>query len=176
MGAALTLFRRQGISRTGVNEICRAAGVSKGVFAHHFPGGKATLVDACLDRNGAEFAGLLTRVAAQSDGTAPGLVRSLFARYADLMRRHGADVGCPIVAASVDMPPGAAGSESPASAAVARWREVATALHPGLAGHDEFVLASLQGALVLARATGDPGVLERAGERVASSLAPHQDT
>ena len=35
--AALELFAREGYDATGVAEICRAAGVSKGAFYHHFP-------------------------------------------------------------------------------------------------------------------------------------------
>jgi TetR/AcrR family transcriptional repressor of nem operon len=36
MEAAFTLVRRQGLSATSVDEICAAAGVSKGAFFHHF--------------------------------------------------------------------------------------------------------------------------------------------
>jgi len=167
---ALTLFRRQGINGTGVEEICLSAGVSKGVFAHHFPGGKKALVVACLERDGEELAALLDRSVDWSDGTAAGLVRALFSRYAELMRRHGTDIGSPMAAAAVDTRCGAAGAGSPAAAAVARWRTEITGRHAALAGHDEMVLATLEGALVLARATGDPGTLERAGDRLAETL------
>lgn len=36
LDAALTLIRRQGFAATSVDEICRAAGVTKGAFFHHF--------------------------------------------------------------------------------------------------------------------------------------------
>lgn len=36
LDAALTLVRRQGWSATSVDELCRAAGVTKGAFFHHF--------------------------------------------------------------------------------------------------------------------------------------------
>jgi AcrR family transcriptional regulator len=168
--AALRLFRRQGISGTGVEQICHEAGVSKGVFAHHFPDGKKALVVACLERNGEDFAALLDRSVARSDGTAAGLVEALFSRYAELMRRHGTDVGCPMAAAAVDTRSGAAGAGSPAAAAVDRWRTEVAGRHAALIGHDELVLATLEGALVLARATGDPGALERMGGRLAELL------
>lgn len=170
--AALTLFRRQGISGTGVEQICREAGVSKGVFTHHFPEGKKALVAACLHRNGEDFATLLDRTVARSDGTAAGLVQTLFSRYAELMRKHGTDVGCPMAAAAVDTRSGAAGVGSPAAVAVDRWRTEVTSRHAALAGDDELVLATLEGALVLARATGDPGALDRMGGRLAELLRP----
>ena len=37
LDAALTLFSKTGYDATGVAEICKSAGVSKGAFYHHFP-------------------------------------------------------------------------------------------------------------------------------------------
>jgi TetR/AcrR family transcriptional repressor of nem operon len=36
LGAAITLIRRNGYSATSVDDLCRAAGVTKGAFFHHF--------------------------------------------------------------------------------------------------------------------------------------------
>jgi len=36
LGAAITLIRKNGYAATSVEEICRAAGVTKGAFFHHF--------------------------------------------------------------------------------------------------------------------------------------------
>ncbi|WOI53725.1 TetR/AcrR family transcriptional regulator [Parvularcula sp. LCG005] len=44
--AALTLFRQQGYAATSVNELCTAAGVSKGAFFHHFPNKDALAIAA----------------------------------------------------------------------------------------------------------------------------------
>lgn len=166
--AALVLFRRQGISGTGVAEVCREAGVSKGVFAHHFPGGKKELVVTALARNDDFLATLLDRLVEQPPMTTQELIRALFSRYATLMRRYGTDVGCPMAAAAVDAGAGAAGAGSATAAAVDRWRGMLVSRYPAVGGHDELVLATLEGALVLARATGDPDVLERIGEALAA--------
>lgn len=168
--AALVLFRRQGISGTGVAQICDEAGVSKGVFAHHFPGGKKELVVTALARNDDFLATLLDRLVERPPITTQELIRALFSRYATLMRRYGTDVGCPMAAAAVDAGAGAAGAGSPTAAAVDRWRDVLVSRYPAIAGHDELVLATFEGALVLARATGDPDVLDRIGETLAASI------
>ena len=36
LGAAITLIRRNGYSATSVDDLCKAAGVTKGAFFHHF--------------------------------------------------------------------------------------------------------------------------------------------
>src|SRR3712207_3234588 len=36
LDAALSIIRRKGFSATSVDELCAAAGVTKGVFFHHF--------------------------------------------------------------------------------------------------------------------------------------------
>lgn len=75
-----------------------------------------------------------------------------------------------MAAAAVDSRSGAAGAGSPAAAAVDRWRSEVTSRCAALAGHDDLVLATLEGALLLARATGDPGALERMGDRLGALL------
>jgi len=47
--AALDRFARYGYDATGVAEICRAAGVSKGAFYHHFPSKQAAFLEL-MDR------------------------------------------------------------------------------------------------------------------------------
>jgi TetR/AcrR family transcriptional repressor of nem operon len=46
LDAALTLVRRQGWAATSVDQLCRAAGVTKGAFFHHFPSKEALGVAA----------------------------------------------------------------------------------------------------------------------------------
>ena len=52
---AALLFRRQGYSATGVNQILEAADVKAGSLYHHFPDGKQELAAAVVDRAGADI-------------------------------------------------------------------------------------------------------------------------
>jgi AcrR family transcriptional regulator len=75
--AALSLFSQSGYDATGVAEICRAAGVSKGAFYYHFPSKQALFLDllegwlADLDRQlvslGAEHTSVPQAVYAMAD-------------------------------------------------------------------------------------------------------------
>lgn len=60
LGAALNLVRLKGYDATSVDDLCRAAGVSKGAFFHHFESKEALAVAATqfwTDLTGRVFAG-----------------------------------------------------------------------------------------------------------------------
>jgi TetR/AcrR family transcriptional repressor of nem operon len=57
--AARALVRRKGFAATSVDELCAAAGVTKGAFFHHFPSKEAlgvALIDDWTETTGAMFA------------------------------------------------------------------------------------------------------------------------
>ena len=65
IASATELIRRNGYVATTVNEICAAAGVTKGAFFHHFAS-KEALAETCLDLWRQQFAGLLAGAPFQS--------------------------------------------------------------------------------------------------------------
>jgi AcrR family transcriptional regulator len=166
--SAVELFRRRGVGAVGVAEVCAGAGVGKGVFAHHFPGGKDELVAAVARANGAQVQGLLARRTA-TDRPLPDLVERFFTGYARLMRERGTDYGCPVAAGVVDASATSAAARGAAAAAFRSWTgQLAQRCPQDVA---ELVIAALEGAILLARAEDDPGVLERAGTTLARLLA-----
>ena len=172
--AAILLFRRQGVSGTGLDEICRRAGVTKGVFAHHFPGGKRELLTAAVERNASDVRALLARLAERSDGSAPELVRALFATYARLFRKHGWAFGCPVAAAVVEA---REDEEVVVGAAFASWRAALREVdfRDGL---DALVVAAFEGAILQARADRNADVFDQIGESLAQlieSATPRQE-
>ena len=65
IASATELIRRNGYVATTVDEICAAAGVTKGAFFHHFAS-KEVLAETCLDLWRQQFAELLAGAPFQS--------------------------------------------------------------------------------------------------------------
>lgn len=164
---AVALVRRKGVAATGVAEVCERAGVTKGVFTHHFPGGKEELVTAVVAHTDRDVVRGLTGLTA-SGPSVTALITAPFDGYAALMRAKGTDVGCPVAASVVDASGSAPPVRDAASEAFAGW---ARAIALGLPDHDPdvatLIVAALEGAILLARADADPTVLERTGRTLA---------
>lgn len=92
LDAAAASFSRHGYEATGVAEICRAAGVSKGAFYYHFPSKQAlflALLQRWLDALDASMATLLAEA-----GSVPEALKSLSAAFQDVL--HTADGHLPM--------------------------------------------------------------------------------
>lgn len=169
--SATGLFRRVGVSGAGIGAICERAGVTKGVFSHHFPGGKDQLVVEVVERSGADVAALLRSVGPGAGGAPGPAVEAAFRAYGDLLRIEGTDFGCPVAASVVDTSQASPTVRRAAGEVFRRWsQDVAD----GLGGIDAEVgmllVAALEGAILLARAQGDPAVLDRTGAALAALL------
>ena len=73
--AAQQLFASGGYDATGVAEICKTAGVSKGAFYHHFPAKQAVFL-ALLENWLTVLDGQMALVLEGSESVAQGLVRT----------------------------------------------------------------------------------------------------
>ncbi len=157
--SATGLFRRHGLAGTSVADVCRRSGVTKGVFSHHFPGGRAELAREVIRQNGADVAAQL-HATAVSHPAPESLIGAIFDGYADLMTAKGPDFGCPVAAGAVDADAGAAVGTAVRNA-FRSWRaELTPPLDDDLAG---LVVAAVEGAILLARAERDPEVVRRIG-------------
>jgi TetR/AcrR family transcriptional repressor of lmrAB and yxaGH operons len=170
--AAVELFRAQGVSGSGVGAICQQAGVTKGVFSHHFPGGKAELVRAAVDRNTDEVRGLIIRLRLRTDGSTPELVLALFGAYTKLFQRHGWAYGCPVAATAVESGLDPMLAEA-AAAGFRAWRRLLGEIAPDV---DEstaaLLVATIEGAILQARAEQGAKVFTQIGQRLAELLRP----
>ena len=162
VGAAARAIRRSGYDGTGVADIMKKVGLTHGGFYAHFASREAMLAEAA-DRAGAESVATLTRVAAAAPPQEA--LRSMIRAYLSKEHVEDAETGCPVAAL---------GSETPRQAskvrraATRRIKEVidVVARHspdqgkPGAYEHALVTVATMVGALVLARAVDDAKLSE----------------
>ncbi|MFF0283545.1 MULTISPECIES: TetR/AcrR family transcriptional regulator [Rhodococcus] len=152
--SAIRLIRERGVAATSFADVLAHSGAPRGSVYHHFPGGKAQLVEEAT-RSAADHLGDgMARVLDSSD--TPGALQAL----ADLWRRglEAGDyaVGCPIVAAALGTERGA---RDVAGEAFEHWcglltgTLVADGVGPERARSlAVLIVGALEGALVLAQA------------------------
>src|SRR5205823_3870410 len=174
VGAAARAIRRSGYDGTGVADIMKKVGLTHGGFYAHFASREAMLAEAA-DRAGAESVATLTRVAAAAPPQEA--LRSMMRAYLSKDHVEDAETGCPVAAL---------GSETPRQAS--RVRRVATrrikemidvvARHspdqgkPGVYEQALVTVATMVGALVLARAVDDPKLSKALREASLKHLDP----
>jgi AcrR family transcriptional regulator len=162
--SAVKLMRERGVEATSLSEVIEHSGAPRGSIYHHFPGGKAQLIEEAT-RYAGEFtaAGL---VAALGAGDPLAAVREFAGSWTRILDRSGFAAGCPVVAAALE------GDRAPATrdaagAALARWEElVAGALAPHTGPERAgsiatLFIASIEGAVVISRAQRSTAPLER---------------
>ncbi|HEY6619832.1 MAG TPA: TetR/AcrR family transcriptional regulator [Steroidobacteraceae bacterium] len=171
LDAAFWIIRRKGYAATSVEELCARAGVTKGAFFHHFPS-KDSLAVAALNQwstmSTAFFASApyhrfedpLDRVlgyldfrramlrggVAEFSCLAGTMVQEAYGTHPDIREACDASMGSHAAEVETDI-----------AAAMMRYRIRAPWTAESLALHTQVVL---QGAIILAKAQGDPEVAE----------------
>jgi TetR/AcrR family transcriptional repressor of lmrAB and yxaGH operons len=175
--AAEHLFRRQGLHATGLAEILQESGAPRGSLYHYFPGGKDELATETLRAASARIEeGLAALLAAA--GSVPEALRLYGVQAgARLVATHfteGCPIGNTVLEASVLSPSVRAACDDAlrawealiADALVAEGAERGQAEMLGT-----FVVATFEGALLVARGRCSPAPMEEAGELLASMVA-----
>jgi AcrR family transcriptional regulator len=161
--SAVALMRRQGVAATSFADVLADSGAPRGSIYHHFPAGKAQLIEEATRTAAAQ---LTERVARVLDEAAdlPTALRELAGVWRDGLEAGDYAVGCPIVAAALGTERAArdvAGvafadltgliSDKLVSDGMARRRANSVAV---------LILTAMEGALVLAQARRDPAALD----------------
>jgi TetR/AcrR family transcriptional repressor of lmrAB and yxaGH operons len=105
INTAVTLFRRQGYSRTGLNEIVEVSGAPKGSLYHYFPLGKSSIAVAAVREAGSRVATTLDKLVAECRSTGE-LLRRHAQLLAGWMQASGFRDGCPITTVLLELAPG----------------------------------------------------------------------
>lgn len=173
----LRLLRRQGFSATGMNQIVEESGAPRGSIYHHFPGGKEQLaVEALRTAGRLVVARLRERLDSEQDlGDA---IRSFADTFASEFAESGYQRGCPVGNAAMDACATSGTIREVCEEIFTEWQSL-LAVRIARAGYSkeeatslaEFIVSSLEGALILCRARQSAEPLQRVAERVAALLA-----
>src|SRR5947207_12386022 len=158
VNAAARAIRRSGYDGIGVAEIMKDAGLTHGGFYAHFASREAMLAEAA-DRAGAESVAAMGRIAA----TAPArrALQRMLEAYLSKAHAEAIESGCAVAALGSEMPRQAAGVRRAATRRIREMIDLVARQSPdwGKPGAHERALvtvATMVGALVLARAVDDP--------------------
>jgi TetR/AcrR family transcriptional regulator, lmrAB and yxaGH operons repressor len=166
LNGARRLLAEKGYAGMELRDVAIRGKAPRGSIYHHFPGGKRQLAVEAAGLEGAEIREMIER-SLQERG-----LRETLAMFGELFRRRVSDhperLGCPVAAAALARP------EDPALAAAATaafqsWEDpIAVALREqgvsleNAATFAGLVVSTIEGALIRARAAGDPAPLDSA--------------
>lgn len=174
VSAAARAIRRSGYDGTGVADIMKEAGLTHGAFYAHFASREAMLAEAAA-RACAESAAAAANVVAS---TPPKRALASMLR-AYLSREHveGMEMGCPLAALGSETPRQAPEVRRATTRHVKEMIDLVARQSPdwGLPGAHEQALvtiATMVGALVLARAVDEPSLSDRLREAALKRLLP----
>jgi TetR/AcrR family transcriptional regulator, transcriptional repressor for nem operon len=173
--AAARAIRRSGYGGTGVADIMKAAGLTHGGFYAHFDSREAMLAEAA-DRAGAHSVATLERFVAQAPPK--DAFRALVTAYLSKGHVESAEVGCPVAALGSEMPRQAAEVRHAATRRIKEMIDLVGRHAPGWGepgAHERALVAvaTMVGALVLARAVDDPKLSASVLEAARGKLIGH---
>jgi len=167
VATAARLFRRQGYAATGVNQILEQADVKAGSLYHHFPAGKAQLAAAVVETVGTDIERRL-REFLDSPLPVADIVDGWIEVMAEGLATDPRD-GCPIEPIATESVHASPDVRAAAIRTFGGWcRAVTDRLRAdGWAADDAdrvglALIALVEGALLLARITGERAALDAA--------------
>ena len=167
--ASEELFRRQGFMGTGIKQILGRAEAPFGSLYHHFPGGKTELGDEVIRKAGAFFQALVTAVY-DEEGSTEDSVRAIFTGAGETLEATDYEDACPIATVALEV---ASTDDRLRQATADVFQQWAVALTERLGNRDQAlaVIAALEGAFVLCRASRSTEPMRAAGEMAAAFVA-----
>ncbi|MEM9727327.1 MAG: TetR/AcrR family transcriptional regulator [Myxococcota bacterium] len=155
--AAIRLFREKGYAATGLNEILAESGAPKGSLYHYFPGGKDQLGATAVTLAGQVVTRTLQEIDAATEG-AEGFVAAYTELLGGWLEASGFRAGCPIATTLLETVPASEAITQAGQEAFSNWIAVVTkvleddGVSPSEArDHAELLIATVEGALLLAR-------------------------
>jgi len=162
--AAVELLRERGVDGVTLDDVLSRSGAPRGSIYHHFPDGRAQIIDEAAQLSGDAISRLISKAA--PDGPA-AVVDAVTGFWRKLLRQNKFAVGCPVVSIAVSAAPGSALAQH-ANQIFRTWHQLVT----------DCLVADGVGTVVARRlATMSLGAIEGAITmcRATSSLQPLDD-
>ncbi|WP_036315854.1 TetR/AcrR family transcriptional regulator [Microbacterium sp. B24] len=172
----LELIQTSGYSGTGLNAVIDHAGAPKGSVYFHFPDGKEGLGVAAVDLAAAQFAQLIAEAAASAGGAAAA-VRAAVEALTVIVSDSDYRLGCPVSVVTLEMGAESQRLRNACAAAFESWIAPTAALleAEGLDAAPArslatVVVSTIEGAVILSRATRSPQPLTSAADVLAELI------
>lgn len=175
VAAAAGSIRRHGAAATSIDRVLALSGAPRGSVYHHFPRGRAQLVLEAVGFAGDHVSALM--VEAARDGSPVLAVDRFVAMWREQLLESGFRDGCPVLAVSVESDEAHPELTDAAAEVFGHWHGLlkAALVDAGLeVGRAErlatFVIAAVEGALVLSRAQRRTDPLDDVGTELRAVL------
>jgi AcrR family transcriptional regulator len=170
--SALLLMGEQGVEATSFSQVIEHSGAPRGSIYHHFPGGKAQLVEEATRFAGDSVVALLEAAEAAHPDDPLAAVDAISGFWRTLLHDSEFAAGCPVVAAMLGAERLPAAREA-ARDAFERWQRSWVRILTG-AGIDRgraralaaLAVSAVEGAVILARAQGSDAPLRRVADEL----------
>ena len=174
VSAAARAIRRSGYDGTGVADIMKEAGLTHGAFYAHFPSREAMLAEAA-DRAGSESLAAVAKAVAKAPPEKA--LAALLRGYLSKDHVENAESGCPVAALGSEMPRQAPEVRRAATLRIKEMIDLVARQSPdwGRPGAHERALATVAtmvGALMLARAVDEPALSDALRHAALKHLIP----
>jgi AcrR family transcriptional regulator len=162
--SATVLMRERGVAGTSFSDVLAHSGAPRGSIYHHFPGGKAQLVEEATRFGGEFVAARFTAALEKSDPV--GTLGALGEFWRGVLRTTDFAAGCPIAAATMGADQAPAAREL-AGDVFRNWTELYAELLKRAGLPDDradslatLVIAGIEGSILLTRAQRSPAALD----------------
>jgi TetR/AcrR family transcriptional regulator, lmrAB and yxaGH operons repressor len=170
------LFRAQGYSGTGLKQLAAEARAPWSSMYHFFPGGKEQLAEEVIRYGGELYAQMIRQCfAAYPDPR--DAVAAMFSGEAKILRSSGFRNGCPVASVALDVASTTDKVRKPCAEVFSSWID---ALAEGIAATGmaeetaadfaSYILAALEGAIILSRTSKSVKPLEQTAQFVLHTL------
>lgn len=170
------LFRAQGYSGTGLKQLAAEAEAPWSSMYHFFPGGKEQLAEEAIRYGGELYAQMIKQCFAAYPDPREA-VAAMFTGEARILKSSGFRNGCPVASVALDVASTTEKVRKPCAEVFASW---IAALAEGIAGSGApvetatdlatYILASLEGAIILSRTSKSVKPLEQTAQFVLHAL------